>query len=177
MLLLVALAPTGCSARKTARIAWTNEIHVKPMLPAQAAESEDNNTETPVFNLDMPPLAAVLIPAHSAPPKPRSSSGSPPPAVAAADPEKPEAPRIAPQLTPGERVAAQQEASQSLGIAEKNLAVTRGRTLNPLQVDLVSKIKGFLKDAREAAQASDWARARSLAKKAQVLSEQLAESL
>jgi hypothetical protein len=49
--------------------------------------------------------------------------------------------------------------------------------LNPTQSDLVSKIQGFLKDAREAAQAGDWSRARSLAKKALVLSEELAASL
>jgi hypothetical protein len=49
--------------------------------------------------------------------------------------------------------------------------------LNATQSDLVSKINGFLKYAREAAQAGDWSHARSLAKKAQVLSEELAASL
>jgi ribosomal protein S20 len=38
---------------------------------------------------------------------------------------------------------------------------------------MVSKIRGFIKDAREAAHAGDWTRASSLAKKAQVLSEEL----
>jgi hypothetical protein len=80
---------------------------------------------------------------------------------------------IAPQLTPQETVAAQQETNQSLGIAEKNLAAARGKKLNAAQADLISKINGFLKDAREAAQTGDWSRARSLAKKAQVLSEEL----
>ena len=56
-------------------------------------------------------------------------------------------------------------------------AATRGKRLNASQTDLVSKIKGFLKDAREAAQAGDWARARNLAKKAQVLSEELVRSV
>lgn len=84
---------------------------------------------------------------------------------------------IAPQLTPRESATAQQETNQSLSIAEKNLLATRGKDLNPTQSDLVSKIKGFLKDAREAAQAGDWTQARSLAKKAQVLSEELAASL
>jgi hypothetical protein len=76
-----------------------------------------------------------------------------------------------------ESTAAQQETNQSLNIAERNLVETRGKNLNPTQSDLVSKIRGFLKDAREAAQAGDWSRARSLAKKAQVLSEELAASL
>jgi ribosomal protein S20 len=95
----------------------------------------------------------------------------------AADAEKaPEAPTIAAQLSKEELAAAQQETNQSLEIAEKNLAGTQNKRLNAAQSDLVSKIKGFLKDAREAAQAGDWARARNLAKKAQVLSEELVRS-
>ena len=58
-----------------------------------------------------------------------------------------------------------------------NLGAARGKTLSAVQRDLVSKIQGFIKDAREAAQITDWSRARSLAKKAQVLSEELASSL
>jgi hypothetical protein len=72
---------------------------------------------------------------------------------------------------------AQQQTNQSLVIAEKNLGSARGKNLNAAQSDLVSKIKGFIKDARAAAQVTDWSRARSLAKKAQVLSEELAGSL
>jgi len=131
--------------------------------------------DAPVFDLNVAPVAATIIPVHTVPLRPRS--GSPPPASAAADPEKSAGPKIALQLSPEQTVTARQETNQSLDIAEKNLAVTRGKTLNPAEADLVSKIKSFLKDAREAAQANDWARARSLAKKAQVLSEQLAESM
>jgi hypothetical protein len=83
---------------------------------------------------------------------------------------------IAPQTTPQETLVAQQQTNQSLSIAEKNLEFVRGKDLNAAQSDLVSKINGFLKDAREAARISDWSRARSLAKKAQVLSEELAGS-
>lgn len=68
---------------------------------------------------------------------------------------------------------AQQQTSQSLGIAERNLASVHGKSLNAAQSDLVSKILGFIKDARDAAQAGDWSRARSLAKKAEVLSVEL----
>ena len=84
---------------------------------------------------------------------------------------------ISPQLTAQESAAAQQETNQSLAIAEKNLSSTRGKKLNAAQSDLASKIRGFLKDAREAAQTGDWSHARSLSKKAQVLSEELAGSL
>jgi len=88
-----------------------------------------------------------------------------------------EAPTIALQVTPQESAVAEQQAKQSLGIAEKNLESARGKNLNAAQSDLASKIRGFIKDAREAAQIGDWSRARSLAKKAQVLSEELAGSL
>ena len=64
----------------------------------------------------------------------------------------------------------------SVSAAERNLASVRGKNLNAAQSDLVSKIEGFLKDARDAAKAGDWVRARSLAKKAQVLSEELVGS-
>jgi hypothetical protein len=91
--------------------------------------------------------------------------------------EKPEVPLIAPQLSAEEASAAKQQTDQSLNIAEKNLATTQGKKLSPPQTDLASKVRGFVSDARDAARAGDWVRARDLAKKAQVLSEELAKSL
>jgi hypothetical protein len=116
-----------------------------------------------------------LIPGRIAPPRPRGSA--PATATTGNDAEKTEAPTIVPQLTPQEFVAAQQQTNESLATAERNLGAARGKTLSAVQRDLVSKIQGFIKDAREAAQITDWSRARSLAKKAQVLSEELASSL
>jgi len=118
-----------------------------------------------------------MVPVRSAPPRPRVIAPPATPATPVADAEKPEAPTIAPQLSQQESTAARQETNESLNIAEKNLASAQGKRLNASQSDLVSKIKGFLKDAREAAQAGDWARARNLAKKAQVLSEELVHSV
>jgi len=112
---------------------------------------------------------------RTGPPRPRGSA--PPAATTGNGAEKSEAPTIVPQLTPQEFVAAQQQTNESLSIAEKNLGAARGKTLSGAQIDLVSKIRGFIKDAREAAQITDWSRARGLAKKAQVLSEELASSL
>jgi hypothetical protein len=48
--------------------------------------------------------------------------------------------------------------------------------LNPTQADLAAKVRSFIADAREAGKAGDWSRARDLARKAQVLSEELANS-
>ncbi len=175
LLVLAALSLGGCSTRRSPGISWARAVQVKPMLPATAVVANDSTMDPPVFNLNVPLAAAILIPLHAAPSKPRASAPSP--AGAAADPAKPDGPKLALQLTPEQMAAARQETNQSLDIAEKNLAIARGKTLNPAEADLVSKIKSFLKDAREAAQANDWARARSLAKKAQVLSDQLAQSL
>jgi len=90
---------------------------------------------------------------------------------------KPEAPIIVPELTVEERAAAQQQTGHSIGVAERNLAATRGKNLNATQTDLASKVRSFISEARDAAGVSDWIRARDLAKKAQVLSEELAKSL
>jgi hypothetical protein len=129
----------------------------------------------PELRLELPPFPNHLITVRSAPPRPRAST--PPPAPTGSDTEKLEPPTIAVQLTPQESAAARQQTNQSLSIAEKNLESVRGKNLNAAQSDLVSKIRGFIKDAREAAQIADWSRARSLAKKAQVLSEELAGSV
>ncbi len=174
LLVFAVLLLGGCSTRRSPGISWAKAVQVKPMLPATAVVANDSTVDPPVFNLDVP-AAAILIPVRTVPSRARSSAPSSP--AAAADPAKPDGPKLALQLTPEQTAAARQETNQSLDIAEKNLTITRGKTLNPVEVDLVSKIKSFLKDAREAAQANDWARARSLSKKAQVLSEQLADSL
>ena len=160
-------------------ISWATAVQVHPTLQPSAANGDGaGDADAPQIGLNLAPLVAMMVPIRSAPPRPK---GIPAPASAnapAADVERaPEAPTIAAQLSKEEFAAAQQETTQSLEIAEKNLASTRNKRLNAAQSDLVSKIKGFLKDAREAAQAGDWARARNLAKKAQVLSEELVHSV
>jgi hypothetical protein len=80
-------------------------------------------------------------------------------------------------LTAEETAAAQQQTSASLSIAERNVAASQGRTLNATQSDLASKVRSFLAEARNAAQVGDWTRASNAAKKAQVLSDELASSL
>ena len=162
--------------RKKPSIPWAKAVQVKPTLQARLAPAAESSEGTaPDLQIEWPPLATILLPVRSGPVRPRVSTPVSP--STASDPEKAEAPTIAPQLSLRESTAAQQETNQSLSIAEKNLVGTRGKNLNATQSDLVSKIRSFLKDAREAAQVGDWSRARSLAKKAQVLSEELAASL
>src|SRR5215467_2750220 len=168
---------SGCLFRKRPAISWATATQVHPLPHSQTLPPDDPEFDAPVINLDLSSLTAMMIPVRSVPPRPRTSAPASPAPAAPVTEEKPEAPTIAAQLSKEEFAAAQQETSQSLEVAEKNLASTRNKRLNAAQTDLVSKIKGFLKDAREAAQAGDWARARNLAKKAQVLSEELVHSV
>jgi hypothetical protein len=129
----------------------------------------------PDLQFELPAFPIPLITVKSGPPRPRVSAPSS--GNAGGDAEKLEAPMISPQLTAQETTAAQQETNQSLAMVEKNLASTRGKRLNATQSDLASKVKSFLKDAREAVRIGDWSHARSLAKKAEVLSVELVGSL
>lgn len=166
---------SGCGFRKRPTIPWATAVQVRPVLQARA---DDVDLVAPEFNIDLEAMAPLMVPARTAPPRPHvAPAPSPTPAASAAEEGKPPALTIAPQLSKAEFAAAQQETNESLDIAEKNLAATRGKTLNAAQSDLVSKIKGFLKDAREAARTGDWVLARNLAKKAQVLSEELLHSV
>jgi hypothetical protein len=162
--------------RKRQSIPWATAVQVRPVTQqGTVAASNVPDDPLPELRLELPPFPSHLITIRSAPPRPRASTA--PSATTGNDAEKLEPPMIAPQLSPQESAAAQQQTNQSLSIAEKNLESARGKNLNAAQSDLVSKIRGFIKDAREAAQIADWSRARSLAKKAQVLSEGLADSL
>ena len=167
----------GCSIRRRPSIPWATEIQVRPVTQPHTAAAENASEDLPPeLELELPPAPDHLILVRTAPPRPHVSA--PPSATTGNDAaEKPEPPMIAPQLTPQESAVAQQQTNQSLSIAEKNLESARGKNLNAAQSDLVSKIRSFIKDAREAAQIADWSRARSLAKKAQILAEELAASL
>jgi len=164
----------GCGARKRPSIPWATAVQVRPVVQAPTVGKGQTTEEAaPELRPAVPPYAAVLLPARSGPVRPHVAT----PPSSTSDPEKVASPVIAPQLSAKESVLARQETKQSLAAAEKNLAGAQGKSLNSMQADLVSKINGFLKDAREAAQSGDWSSARSLAKKAEVLSEELARSL
>jgi hypothetical protein len=162
--------------RKRPGIPWATAVQVHPLAQAQTADASSLAADPgPELQLELPPFPSRLMTVRSGPPRPRVRTAVP--GATGEDADKLETPMIAPQLTTQESAVAQQQTNQSLSIAEKNLASARGKNLNAAQSDLVSKIQGFMKDAREAAQITDWSHARSLAKKAQVLSEGLAGSL
>ena len=171
----MALLSGGCTAaKKRPAIAWQTASLVHPIIPpVRAADDSPLPEVTSVPELVIPSNPIAFPPAHPAPPRPRGPATP----GAANDTNKADGPLIAPQVTAEESASAQQEINASLSASEKNLEGVRGKKLNAVQVDMVNKTKGFMNDAREAARSGDWARARSLAKKAQVLSEELARSI
>lgn len=169
-----AVALGGCAVQKKPAIAWRTAVLVRPLAPAGLGETEDA-TDPPDLAFEIPADFAPLAVARSAPARPRV----PAPAVArdVEPPAKPDTPQIVPELTAQESTALKKETEQSLGTAEHNIAASAGKRLNTTQLDLASKVRSFMADARAAGQAGDWPRARDLAKKAQVLSAELASSL
>ncbi|MGC1415995.1 MAG: hypothetical protein WA817_11970 [Candidatus Acidiferrum sp.] len=168
-----AILLSGCAARKTPAIPWTTAVLVRPVPPEHPPLAVNPTDPVPDLRLEIPPPPAPLAP-RTFPARPRS----PAPAQSEnARPEKLEAPQIVPDLTSQESASLQRQTDESLNVAERNLALISGKSLNPAQSDLASKVRGFISDAREAGRAGDWVGASDLAQKARVLSEQLARSL
>lgn len=160
----------GCApARKKAAFPWQTATIVRPIVP----EPEAGSAEQPDVQGEAPAMDSGVALIVSSPARPHVA----PPARTPEEPAKPALPTISPQLSAEEAQAAQQDTNASLSAADRNLESTRGKTLNANQADILSKIRGFMSDARDAAHSGDWTRARNLAKKAQVLSEELAKSL
>jgi hypothetical protein len=167
---------SGCAERKVKAkpFPWSTFAYTRPLAPplgpAQIDDSDPLEDATPDI---APPPSAVAI-ARSVPARPRVPTGNSPQND---NGSKPDVPQIAPQLTAAEASAAQQQTSQSLGVAERNIGSAEGKALNPTQQDLKSKVRSFMAEAHDAANSGDWTRARAAAKKAEVLSQELASSL
>jgi hypothetical protein len=168
-----AILVSGCAARKKPTIPWSTAVLVRPVVPQLSAAPGDLEDPVPELKLEIPPPPPPLS-TRPVPARPRRIVPATNQNVA---PEKTDNPQIVPELTTQESSALQREANQSLNTAERNLAATTRKSLNAAQSDLASKVRSFISDAREAGRTGDWERARDLAKKAQVLSEELAASL
>lgn len=163
----------GCAERKGATIPWATAIQVKP-LPAEPQTGSGNDAENsaPDLRMELPQPPSELAIRRAGPARPRSE-----PANTDSDASPAKAPVLAPDLSPQELESAKQQTNESLHITERNLRAAKGRRLDNVQADLVSKITGFANEARQAASEGDWTRARNLATKAQVLSQELAGTL
>jgi hypothetical protein len=170
------LLMSGCAGRhvKATPFPWSTFAYTRPLAPSGAlAEIEESEDPLAGATLDVqpPPSALVIARVPARPRLPASNSSQNDTA------NKPGVPQIAPQLTAAEASAAQQQTSQSLGVAERNIGAADGKALNAMQQDLASKVRSFMAEAREAANSGDWTRAKNAAKKAEVLSQELASSL
>ncbi|HWZ99482.1 MAG TPA: hypothetical protein VN025_17125 [Candidatus Dormibacteraeota bacterium] len=161
----------GCAERRTTHaFPWTMALMVRPNVPVAHGDTDAADL-APDFYVAPPANNGRLFGTRAAPtrphvsvsPQPDSGNGS-------------KTPTLVPELSAQETAAAQQQFSDSIGIVEKNLAATKGRRLSALQADTVSKVNAFLAEAREASGEGDWGRARNLAKKAQILSQDLVAS-
>jgi hypothetical protein len=165
---------SGCAERKARAFPWASAVLVRPLTPI--ARSSDPVVAAsdidPDFRVEVPNGAPRIFSGRPVPPRPRGAVS------ANAEPSTPaKSADLVPELSPQESAAAKEQTAASIGIAERNVAAARGKNLSPTQVDTLSKISGFLAESREASNEGDWARARNLARKAQILSQDLIASL
>lgn len=161
---------SGCYTRRAPAKPVVNFIAaVHPQLPSVTQVELELPPDLPTEPQEPPQIGLGRM----QPPKPHVAPTPAPEASA----EKHVEPTMTPEVTTEELTAAKAETQRDLDNTEKNLSLVQGKKLNPTQEDLVSKVRGFADNAREAMRSGDWVRARSLSKKAEVLSEQLAASL
>src|SRR5262249_21929174 len=154
----------GCANRKNFN--WQTASLAHPRIPERpaAAPVEDPPPDLPP---GIPPPSRLIL-AHASPPRPKT---------AASNGGNSAAPAMAPQLGPAESAEAQQQTLQDVGAAQANLGRLRGRTLTPAQSEMNGKAHDFVRKALKAGREKDWIRARNLAEKAKLLSEELLRSL
>lgn len=177
ILCIVAAILTGCAASQKPRaraFPWAAAKNVRPVAPEKVPSDVSTEDLFAELGLAVPAPPSPVAGTPIGPPRPRVAVVS---AGGGGGSPMPEAPMIAPQLSAEQTAAAQQQTSASVSVAERNIAASQGRSLNAMQSDLASKVRSFLAEAREAAHVGDWTRASNAAKKAEVLSQELAGSL
>jgi hypothetical protein len=168
----IALGISGCFTKRPPSTRPMGVFHfAHPVMPIATEEALEPPPDVQIEAVGAPPQ---IVTNHSLPARPRAGANA---AAGHVPAEKSEEPFIAPELTSAESAAAKAETQSNLDLVEKKLALVRGKALNASQQDLLSKIRGFTENAREAMRSSDWVRARNSSKKAVVLSEQLTEGL
>jgi hypothetical protein len=159
----------GCAEKKVHAIPWATAVQVRPVPPVPRVKDSQNEPDiAPDFRVEQPSGPARIFGVRPGPARPRVI-----PAQPAENMQMSKTPMLVPEMSAKETATAQQQANDSLAIVEKNLGIAHGHSLNAAQADLVSKVNGFVTESREAGREGDWARARNLAKKAQLLSEEL----
>lgn len=173
---LAAVSLAGCAEGKARVRPWATALNVRPHVPPAAPgyTPEPPEFSAPDLHWDFPPPPSRLAVAHQ-PARPRVAAAPAP--AESSDPRKTAAPSLAPLLSDQEVAEAQRQINESAAVAQRHLEAAKRRRLNPAQSDLVAKVSSFLEESKGAAREGDWTRARNLAKKAQVLAEELAATL
>jgi outer membrane biosynthesis protein TonB len=166
---LLLLFPLGCPSKPVRPDIAKNGLIKPPLvMPRDVNATPPEMTQAPP-----PPPVFLNIRQPAPPPIHRASSNAEP----EPEPVKHEAPQISPQLSPDESARDQASAKKDIQTAQQNLDSANGKRLTVNQRDMADKIRGFLKQAQDAIAISDWSRAKSLAEKARLLSDELVKSL
>lgn len=163
---------TGCAEQRPHARPWAASINVRPRVPLAAPGYKPPGIDdsAPDLPWDFAAPSGLLVVRQPA--RPRVPTQPPSEATT-----RTEAPSLAPQLSQQEVAVAQQQMNESISVTERNLATAKAHQLNQTQTDLWAKVNSFLEESKAAAKERDWGRARNLAKKAELLSEELAGSL
>jgi len=170
----VVLLSDGCAEKRARAYPWATAIAVRPHAPVLAPgyTPPPIDDDAPDLPWDFAPTSKLAVTRQPARPRVPVQPAPEPAGSVKSDPLS-----LAPQLSQQEIADAQQQMNESLGIAQRNLVTAKSRRLNATQNDLASKVNSFLEETKTAVKDGDWARARNLARKAQLLSEELAGSL
>jgi hypothetical protein len=113
----------------------------------------------------------ITVPERPAPPRRVVASSEPEP-----EPTKPAPLQISPQLSQQEISRLQGDIENDLRAARLNLNSVVSKRMNSFQQELADKVHSFMDQTRDAQNSADWVRARSLAEKARIVSEDLVRS-
>ena len=166
---------SGCTHNNVHAAAPVTVPPVPPSpVPAQDTTKSPASIPAPATPAPKNPASTTSPPAlNPKPDTPKRPETTPP----ASEPERPTAPQISPQISPSDQSQLQQQANQYVATAQQNLHHADGHDLNATQKDMVDKIRGFLDQAQQAIQTSDWDRAKNLSQKAYLLSLDLLKTL
>ncbi|HUK29885.1 MAG TPA: hypothetical protein VLV89_02155 [Candidatus Acidoferrum sp.] len=166
--LFLMLFPLGCPKKTAPPPLGKNGLIKPPLVMPREADTTPPEMVPPTLS---GPIYLNIVKPN--PPTVRHAQSAPEPE---SEPVKHEAPQISPQLSADESARAQASAQENMRVAQKNLDSTNGKRLTANQQDMADKIRGFLKQAQDAMAISDWSRAKSLAEKARLLSDELVKS-
>src|SRR5579872_4109057 len=164
----------GCMGHKV-RAAAPVTVPPQPPAPISTPGTTKSPDSIPAPTTPAPknPEPTTLSPALT--PKPDTLKR--PATTAVAEPDRPPAPEISPQMSQSDQVELTKQTQQYVTTAQENLHRADGRELNTSQHDMADKIRGFLEQAQDAIRTSDWSRAKNLSQKAYLLSIELVKTL